>query len=312
MRTGLRSARPFTPLLPLLALAAAASAADDATIAAPAPLAAAAPREGSAWSRSGRIGAFYSSVATEDAAGSRDGTIGSARESAAWLLTFDAAALWRSGEQSSDQNLRLRYGKIRVEGQQWVENSDEIHYDGVVRDEFSRPHFVYGAWGADSAFTSPVDRKALDPITARVSVGYGQLYRDLLMSGDDPKDPEVGRDRLELRVGVRAQKRWSRSDPRAQQRIETGPEGFARYDRPLHPVLRWFVQYEIFAEFNDLGHVSQLVTAGLTAQLSKYLTAELGLRAYRESHPREVASGSPAYDLWGMRQDTLVGLTYSF
>ena len=53
-----------------------------------------------------------------------------------------------------------------------------------------------------------------------------------MLDGDDAKKPEVGRDRLELRVGVRAQKRWSRYDPASQDRIETGPEGFARYDRP--------------------------------------------------------------------------------
>jgi hypothetical protein len=113
-------------------------------------------------------------------------------------------------------------------------------------------------------------------------------------------------------VGVRAQKRWSRHDLASQERIETGPEGFARYDRPIHPALRWFVQYEVFSEFNDLRHITQLITAGLTAQLSKYLTAELGFRAYRESHPKEVSASSPGYDLWGMRQDTLLGLTCSF
>jgi hypothetical protein len=297
----------------LLALGAAARAADDATIAAPPALKVDAPKDGSQWSHSGRLGAFYNSVSTEDAQASRDSTISSSHESACWLLTGDLSLLWREDHQSADQNLRLRYGKIRVEGQKWVENTDEIHYDGVFREEFAKPHFVYGAWGGDTVFTSPIDMKPLDPITGKVSAGYGQIYDGVFIAGgEDPKDPAVGRDRFEARIGARAQKRWSRHDPESQLKVETGPEGFARYDRPIHPVLRWFLQYEVFSEFNDIHHISQLVTAGLTAQLSKYLTAELGFRAYRESHPKEISAGSPGYDLWGMRQDTLLGVTYSF
>jgi hypothetical protein len=294
----------------LAAAAAAAHAADDATIAAPGALKA--DGQDGRWSHAGRIGAFYANVATNDAATSRDATVASAHASTSYLLTGDLLLLYRKSAFSLDQTVRLRYGRIRTEGQPWIENNDEVHYDGVARDEFSAPHFIYGAWGGDSVFTSPVDRQPLDPVTARVSAGYGQLYRGVLFKGTDAAKPDVGRDRLEARVGVRAQKRWSEHDLPSQDRIESGPEGFLRYDKPVDPTLRWYVQYEVFSEFHDLGHIQQLLTAGLTAQLSKWVAADLSLRAYRESKPDRVPSGTPGYDRWGLRTDTLLGLTVLF
>jgi hypothetical protein len=294
----------------LVSAAAAAQAADDATIAGPGALKA--DGVDGQWTHAGRLGAFYANVSTTDNTASRDASVAGAHASTSYLLTGDLLLLYRQSALSFDQTVRLRYGKIRTEGQPWIENNDEIHYDGVVRDEFARPHFAYGAWGGDSVFTSPVDREPLDPITARVSVGYGQLYRGVVLTGTDAAKPEVGRDRLEVRVGVRAQKRWSDHDLPSQDRIESGPEGFARYDRPVDPVLRWFVQYEVFSEFIDFGHVQQLLTAGLTAQLGKYVAADISLRAYRETKPKEVPSGTPGYDQWGLRTDTLIGLTVLF
>lgn len=302
---------PLAPVVLAAALSTCLTAADDAIIASPAPLAAPEVPPDGRWAWSGRLGAFVSSVATSSSSTSRDPAIASARSSMAWLGTADASLVWREADRSADQHLRLRYGRIRSEGA-WLENQDEVHYDGVWREEFAPPGFIYGAWGADSAFTSPVDDEPLDPITARVSVGYGQLWRGLLLESDDPREPEVGRDRLELRVGVRAQKRWARHELAEQQELEWGPEGFARYDRPIDPTLRWFVQYEIFTEFEDFGHVVQLVTAGLTAQLSTYVAVELGFRAYRESSPDDVPSGTPGYDAWGLRQDALVGVVVGF
>ncbi len=290
-------------------LRAASANAADAPAPAPAP---SKPHAASQWSHSGRAGAFVTNVYTEGAGSSRDPAIGGARESTAFLLTLDAALLWRGGPESSEQNLRLRYGRVRVEGVDWIENQDEAHYDGVVRYSFAKPHFVYGAWGTDSVFTSPVDHQAFDPVTARVSAGYGQLYEGLLLQADHEAKDHAGEDRLEVRLGVRAQKRWSRHDTAFQDRIEVGPEGYARYDRPIDPSIRFFAQYEVFSEFDDIKHVTQLVTAGLTAALGTYVTLELAFRAYFESHPHEAPAGSTGYDSWSVRQDTLIGLTYSF
>jgi len=306
------SALVFTTLTSALLLATAQclSAADDATIAQPAALTLTAPNEG--WANSGRAGVFFSNVATSSSSTeSRDSAIANANGSEAWLLAWDDALLWRGTNKSSDQNLRLRYGRIRVEGDAWTDNNDEIHYDGVFRRDLVKPSFIYGAWGLDTVFRSSVNNKPLDPITAQISAGFGQLYHALLLHGD-PARKDAGADRLEWRLGVRAQKRWSSEDVPQQDRIEVGPEAFIRYDRPVDDKLRWYLQYQLFTEFTDIEHVSQLFTAGLTAAVARYVSADISFRAYREQLPKDLPEGTPGYDQWAEREDALIGLTYTY
>jgi hypothetical protein len=47
-------------------------------------------------------------------------------------------------------------------------------------------------------------------------------------------------------------------------------------------------------------------------KLYTYLTVELGLRAYYETEPDDAAAASTGYDELGLRQDTLIGLTYTW
>ncbi len=70
-------------------------------------------------------------------------------------------------------------------------------------------------------------------------------------------------------------------------------------------------QYEVFTDFDDVHHIQQLATGGMTAALSRFVTAVIDFRAYRERQPRSVPDGQPGYDQWGAREDGLVGLTVS-
>ena len=152
-------------------------------------------------------------------------------------------------------------------------------------------------------FVGPGPAKdAFDPITAHGGAGIGQRWDNLL--------PE--KDKLEWRLGVRAQKTWGRYFDPPQDDVEVGPEAFLRYEREVSKELRYFIQYEGFAPFNDLGHVTNLGTAGLSAQVNAHLTVELNLRAYYESHPKDADPLVTGYDHWGVRQDTMLGLTYLF
>ena len=99
--------------------------------------------------------------------------------------------------------------------------------------------------------------------------------------------------------------------------IETGIEAFARYEGvpvSYQKDLKYFAQYEGFSEFNDLKHITNLITAGLTFQLSKYINIDLALRAYYETLPKEYdnSSQAPGYNQWSIKQDTMVGVVYSF
>jgi hypothetical protein len=261
------------------------------------------------WAWKGRFGAFLNSTATSNAATSRDTTINGTTSSTAYLLTLDTTLGWKQDTASVDNALKARYGEVRQRHADWVENNDEIRYDGVVRRVFSKPWFHYLGWGAESVFTGPApDNHPFDPTVAHSGAGLGQLYADFL--------PD--RNHLEWRLGVRAQRRWGNGVPSDQDGIETGPEAFLRYEHDMietgakAPHARFFAQYEAFAEFNDVVHVINLVTGGLAMQLSRYLTAELGVRAYYESRPKEYDGTQTGYAQWGIRQDTLVGLTCLF
>lgn len=288
-----------------------APSAAPAVVAGPAPALAALPAvpgspAASNWIMTGRVGAYLANVATSNAESSRDTTIATTAASTSFLFTYEGEMNWKADKDSVDNLLRARYGRIRTAGQEWQENNDEIRYDGVYRRELWYPHFVYLGWGAESVFTGPDPRNdAFDPTTGKASGGYGQRYEDFL--------PD--KNHLEFRLGVRAQQKWGSSVPPESSGIETGFEGFIRYEQLLKRGdgeydVRFFSQYEGFSEFNDLRHVTNLVTVGLTMQVTRFIAVELGLRAYYETRPKEDAGSG--YDEWSVRQDTLFGLTYAY
>jgi hypothetical protein len=260
------------------------------------------------WVFSGRLGAYVANVSSANADTSRDATIATSNESTSYLFTYEGQANWRSDLDSVDNLLKARYGRLRTAGQSWQENNDEVRYDGVYRRELLRPHFVYLGWGAESVFTGPDPKNyAFDPTTGKVSGGYGQRYEDFL--------PD--KNHVEARVGVRAQQKWGASVPADDDEIVTGIEAFARYEHVLKRGdgeydVRFFAQYEGFSEFEDLEHITNLVTVGLAVQLTRYLAIELGLRAYYETRPKHDDGTGVGYHQWSMRNDSLFGLTYQY
>ena len=259
------------------------------------------------WKANGRLGAYVASVSTSNAETSRDTTIASTAESASYLFTYEGQANWKSDKDSIDHLLKARYGRIRTENQAWQENNDELRYDGVYRRELVRPHFIYLGWGGESVCTGPdPDNQAFDPTTGKASTGYGQRFEDFL--------PD--KNHCEGRVGVRAQQSWGASVPVGDDEMETGIEAFLRYEHLLKRGdgeydVRFFTQYEGFSEFEDMSHITNLVTAGLTMQLTRYLAVELGVRAYYETLPERDDGTGLGYDEWGVRQDSLFGLTFT-
>ena len=299
--------RPFHALPTLLlAVSGIAAAADQpVAIAAPGP-----------WTYEGRIGVFFSNTATHNADVSHDPTIGGAASQTALLGTVDAKVVWTEDKDSVEQLFKARYGRTKSTGEDFLENEDEARYDGVYRRELAKPHFMYLGWGLETVWTGPHrddltlppddPNNPFDPLQAHLSTGYGQRYADW-----------VPADSFEWRLGVRIQKTWGSALTDDQRRIETGPEAFARYEgTPLayQKNLKYFAQYEGFAEFADLRHVTNLITAGLTFQLTKYLNLDLALRASYESRPKEDRDAQvlPGYNTWTLKQDTLIGVVYNF
>jgi hypothetical protein len=190
-------------------------------------------------------------------------------------------------------------------------------YDGVLRHEFYSPTFVYLAWGAQAEFVVPppayANNQTFDPFTVCVSAGIGQLWQNFLIS---PDMAVVAKDReqntLEWCLGVRGQKTWGDDLLPPQGNFQIGPEAYLLYEHQLSADLRFFVQYEGHGEFKDLKHVINLVTAEIKAQLNKYLAVDLAFRAYYETRPKEVATDFPGYNQWGVVENVLVGLIYTF
>lgn len=288
--------RAFTAPLALLALGGGAYAAD---LTAPAPATDQGP-----WSSTGKASLQLSSVSSGNGDTSHDPTINGTANSTAFVGTFDATLLWRREPDSVEQGLKAKYGRARTADDPSVESADELRYDGIYRRTLAKPHYGYVNWGGDTVFTGPKpEEHHFDPVTGRVGSGYGQLYENFL--------PE--KNRADGRLGVRAQKRWGASLPENERDLQVGPEAFLRYEQTAwqdaNRLLRGFAQYEAFSEFEDLAHVSNLFTAGLTIQVARYVTVDIGLRAYYESAPKD-AHGTPGYNQWSMRQETLVGLSY--
>ncbi len=274
------------------------------------------------WTNSGRLGLFLNNTVTKNGNESKDPTVSGATRSTAYLATAEGSAEWKENKHSVQNILKAKYGRTKTGDADWTETEDEIRYDGVYRYAFSAPHFGYGSWGAETVFTGlhdedltlPADdwSNKFDPILFKAAIGYGQLYENLWI-------PE--KDRLEARLGARAQKRTGDFLSNEEKKVQTGIEAFLRYERTASAELKYFAQYEGFSEFNDLKHITNLVTAGMTIDFATIgkalggtkLTVELGLRAYYETKPKEFEDQSvPGYNVWSLKQDTLVGATYAF
>ncbi|MBA3685022.1 MAG: DUF3078 domain-containing protein [Planctomycetes bacterium] len=254
------------------------------------------------WFTTGRLGFFFTNVSERNGDRSNDPSIGGTNSSTTLLVQLDLSALYLRGPWRVDNTLLVKYGRQRSEGQDWVENTDLVDYDTVASYTWNEPHFWYGAVGADTVITEDPGDGVFEPGIAKVSAGYGQRYEDMLPLTD----------RLEFRLGVRAQRRWGSNLSDQQKEWEVGPEFIARYERQQTTSLRYWLQYEAFAEFEDMAHVSNLVTAGLDLQVNPFLTVALGARAYYESAPDDAVAGSDAlYDNWSWRTETLVGLTFA-
>lgn len=286
-----RVAFPFRSLLTAMVLCLASVAvAEDA----PPP-----PR----WASTGKAGLFGTSAVASGNDDSRDPAIAGTTDSYGYRSTLEAGLDYRNGKHSIDHDLMAKYGRKKEADRDWIEDGDEVRYDGVYRYSFAKPHFAYGGWGWESVFTGPEpDEDLFSPGQLKASAGYGQLYE-----GFWPKTVK-----FEARLGLAARKRYGDGLADTENNVEAGVDTFVRIEHVLDDRLRYFAQYEAFAELEDIGHRTHVLTAGLTAQLSRYLTAELGLRAYYETEPEDAEPGADGYDKLSLRQDTLLGLVYTW
>ncbi len=254
------------------------------------------------WLSEGRLGFYASNIATSNAENSLDPEISSSSDSMRFVTTFDGTLWWRMSRiDSVEQHLQLRYGSSHA-GDDWVETSDVIDYDGVLRHRYRPRRAGYAAVVVNSAFTGPDPYNDLfDPLRGAVSVGHSWMYEDM----------QPLTDRLELRLGLRAQKRWGKENADFMRKIEVGPESYVRYQRKQTNELSWWAQGEVFTEFSDATHVQGLGTAALTLTLSKPITIDLRLRTYYEHHPKDVPGDQSraGYDHLGVRQESLIGVT---
>jgi len=281
--------RQLAPLLSVIAISAAI--AEDV----------APPADG--FSTSGKIGVFGSSVVTSNADSSRDPSISGTTETLSYRMSLEAGVEYRNGKHSVEHDVLAKYGRKKDENTAWVEDTDEVRYDGVYRYAFAKPHYTFASWGWESVFTGPKpDEDLFQPGQVKGAAGYGQLYENFWAKES----------KFDARIGVGARQRYGDSLSSRDTEVETGIELFVRHERVLDERLRYFLQYEAFSEFEDAAHITNLATAGLTLQLYTYLIVELGLRAFYETEPDDVVSGTPGYDEWGLRQDTLIGLTYTW
>lgn len=292
-------------LVPLLAGMTTVIAADNATPPgpqAPQPPPVPPPPELLGWSHDFHSGLFFTSVyVSDDAATAPDPTIRGSADSLAFRVVFDGALAWRDEANAFDQVLHLAYGRVHQEDGGWLENIDEVRYDGVYRRDLIKPTFAYRSWGLESVFTSAEEGHAFDPIRVYGSWGIGQLYKDWYPG-----------DACEWRLGMRLQKSWGSELTAEQERWLLGPEARLRYERTIDDLRSFFVMYEGWSEFSDLRHTTSVITAGIKFRFATHLALELGLRMYYEARPTGVTDDSTGYSRWFTRQDTMLGLDAVF
>lgn len=258
------------------------------------------PPELLGWSHQFHPGLFFTSVyVSDDVARAPDPTIQGSADSLAYRVVFDGALAWRGDTSAFDQTLHLAYGQVHQE--EWLENIDELRYDGVYRRDIIKPTFAYRSWGAETVFTSADEEAVFDPIRVYGSWGVGQLYKDWFPG-----------DASEWRLGVRLQKSWGSDLTAEQERWLLGPEARLRYERTVDDLRSFFAMYEGWSEFSDMRHTTSVITAGLKFRLASYLALELGLRMYYEARPSGVQDDEVGYSRWFVRQDTMIGIDAVF
>ncbi len=299
----LASLRPLAVLTPLLLLSVASAAAEEEA----APEAAADDEPDYGWDHDGRIGLFLNSILIDNAEQSRDPSIASTEQTVTWTATFDGALDWTAPHQALEQTLELKFGQQKQDEEEWFESNDLIEYDGVYKALFQRPRYAYGAWSLTSVFTGPEPREdPFDPLLVTASTGYGEQRSSRVQIEDEPRWS------LDLRLGVRAQRRFSPTADSRDLEWEFGPEGLVRFQARPHADIGYKLRYEVFSEFGDLGHVTHLLTASATIALTAYIDIDLDLRAYYEGEPEDAPNEAGGYNELAVRQETLIGIVYSF
>ncbi|MFW5859086.1 MAG: hypothetical protein ACOCYP_03605 [Planctomycetota bacterium] len=259
------------------------------------------------WDHDGRVGLFLNSILIDNAEQSRDPSITSSEQTVAWTAAFDGALDWTAPYQALEQTLELKFGQQKQDDQAWFESNDLIEYDGVYKALFQRPRYVYGAWSATSVFTGPEPREdPFDPLLVAASAGYGEQHSSREQIEEEPRWS------LDLRLGVRAQRRFSPNADSRDLEWEFGPEGLVSFQARPHTTVGYELRYEVFSEFGDLGHVTHLFTASATIAVATYVDIDLDLRAYYEGEPEDAPADAGGYDEIAVRQETLIGIVYSF
>jgi hypothetical protein len=261
-----------------------------------------APQPPPGWANEGRLGIFTTNIATANANTSRDSGINSGQSSTSFIGTLDSTLWWRAETpDEAEQSLQARYGRSRTGDGDWAETTDSLEYDGVFRHRYQPRRAIYASLVIATAFVGPSPTLSpFDPIRGAAAVGHSWLWENLLPLSD----------RLEVRTGVRTQKRWGTGLDERVRRIEVGPEAYIRYQRKQTAELSWWAQAELFSEFDDMAHLQALGTAALQLQLTKIVSIDLRLRAYFEHQPAALPETEShlGYDELGLRQETLIGV----
>ncbi len=285
------------------------------------------------WSHALKAGAYLGQTASGGADTSRDPTITDTVDTMSYRLALDGSLTWWKAPHEVQHELRLRFGRTREEDRAWTENEDLIRYDltglhflwGGQRD------LLYAAGRIESVFTGereevlvvhPLVRPELDrllgphadavpdtrerdprffsPGLAHLASGVGQRYRDLLLPTAD---------KLEWRLGVRAQKRWGTTLTSSERDLAIGCEAVLTYENQIRENTDWFIHAESFAPFNDIAHITSWAEAGLDIALHTYINLRISGRCYYESHPEEIGPRpNDGYDELSWRQEALIGL----
>lgn len=288
-------------LLGICALPLAAEAGPAAADAAPPAVDAAPP---SPWSHEGRIGLFINTSSNSNADSSLDATIADSNEYYSYQASFNGSLTWEVDPQEVEQTLIADFGRQKDEEDAWEDGNDVIDYDAIYRYHLNEHQRLSGAIGIDSVFTGKApDNELFDPTLLKIIAGYGQEF-------DWKIDERVTS--AEWRTGPRAQRRFGRGLGPERRDWEAGWELYGKVSYAPREGVEFWAAYEAFAEFNDPGHISNLLTGGIAYQLTAYITATLSVRGYYETAPEEIADDTPGYDEFSYMQDSMIGLTYTF
>lgn len=264
---------------------------------------AAAPAPVSPWSYDLKLGVFVQNLASHNADTSRDPAINGANDNFSYKASADGKAVWEVDKDRVEQRLLAEYGRVRTRDAAWQENADRILYGGSYERSLNRPHLMYLSWETETRLRGPEpERHPHDPILAKASGGYGERFEGWL----PVKDSFV------WRIGTYVSKRWERGAEDYIVRVHTGPEAYLRYERQQSADVSYYMQWEAYSEYRDLGHIVVDGETALTARVGKSLSVVLKARAYYETQPGDAADDAPGYSQWSLREEALIGLLWTF